>query len=214
MAEKGESSSKAVEESETETLKIEGSGKGITEHMSQMREHMMKLAIEKAQELKNSVVPAGEEDEMVKLRSMDGVTFEVEASIAKEMETVQSFIEECGRDPSEVIPLHNVSSRELSRIVRYCSEHLRLARDGDIKGTKEFDNRFVAALSLYEMKELVLAANYLNMKKLLDFLSASIAEVIKNKSVEFVREFFGVDNDYTPEEEHQYRSLHAWAFKG
>ncbi|KAK7381378.1 hypothetical protein VNO78_34024 [Psophocarpus tetragonolobus] len=74
----------------------------------------------------------------------------------------------------QVILLHNVSGRKLSHIVRYCFEHLRLVRDND---SKEFDKRFVAALSVYEMKELVLAANYLNMKKFLDFLFGSTNQV-------------------------------------
>ncbi|KAK7388567.1 hypothetical protein VNO78_23388 [Psophocarpus tetragonolobus] len=91
---------------------------------------MMKLAIQKEEELKNLV----------------------EALITKEMETVQLFTNECIPDPSKVISLHNVSGRTLFHIIRYCSKHLCLARDGDINDMKEFDKRFVMALSVYKMK--------------------------------------------------------------
>lgn len=65
-----------------------------------------------------------------------------------------------------------------------------------------------------EVKELFLAANYLNIKKLLEFLSQVIADRIANKSVEYVRRYFGIENDYTPEEEAKLREELAWTFTG
>lgn len=39
-----------------------------------------------------------------------------------------------------------------------------------------------------------------------------MADEIKRRSVEEIREFFNVDNDYTPEEEEEERSNIKWAF--
>ncbi|TKY49426.1 SKP protein 14 [Spatholobus suberectus] len=153
----------------------------------------------------------GEETKKVKVKTADDVSFEVEPSIVKEMETVQSFIDANGADASVVIPLPNVASRHLGRIIEYCSEHCRAAGTGSLK---EFDERFLEELSPEELKELLLAANYLDIKILLDFLSNSIADLIENKSPEFVRNFFDIINDYTLEEEARIRDANAWAFEG
>ena len=49
--------------------------------------------------------------------------------------------------------------------------------------------------------DLVIAANYLDIKPLLRLASARIAALIKGKSIEEIRQFFKMTNDFTPEEE-------------
>ncbi|WRX28336.1 SKP1 component, partial [Theobroma cacao] len=44
-------------------------------------------------------------------------------------------------------------------------------------------------------------------------LPNAVADRIKNKSVEYVRRFFGIENDYTPEEEAAIRAENEWAFE-
>ncbi|XVF33815.1 hypothetical protein REPUB_Repub18cG0003200 [Reevesia pubescens] len=61
---------------------------------------------------------------------------------------------------------------------------------------------------------MILAANYLNIKDLLDMLNQAVADRIENKSVEYVRRFFGIENDYTAEEEAEVRAQNEWAFQG
>jgi S-phase kinase-associated protein 1 len=41
----------------------------------------------------------------------------------------------------------------------------------------------------------------------------AVADQIKRRSVEEIREFFNIDNDYTPEEEEEERSNIRWAFE-
>jgi len=47
---------------------------------------------------------------------------------------------------------------------------------------------------------MLLAANFLNQQDLLDLLSARLCMILRNKTVEEVRAFFRVINDYTDEE--------------
>ena len=47
----------------------------------------------------------------------------------------------------------------------------------------------------------MLAANYLDIKPLLKLGSAKIASLIKGKPIEEIRQFFQMENDFTPEEE-------------
>ncbi|MCI49592.1 SKP1-like protein 14-like, partial [Trifolium medium] len=49
---------------------------------------------------------------------------------------------------------------------------------------------------------------------LLDFLSQVIADRIANKSVEYVRKYFGIENDFTPEDEAKLREELPWTFTG
>ena len=58
--------------------------------------------------------------------------------------------------------------------------------------------------------ELVLAANYLDIKPLLDLTCATIASMIKGKSAEEIRKIFNIVNDFTPEEEAQIREDNKW----
>lgn len=65
-----------------------------------------------------------------------------------------------------------------------------------------------------EVKVLFLASNYLNVDRLFAFLSQTIANRIENKSIEYVRKYFGIDNDFTPDEEAKLREERVWAFRG
>ena len=54
-----------------------------------------------------------------------------------------------------------------------------------------------------ELFELVMAANYLDIKPLLELSCAKVASQIKNKSVVEIRKYFNIENDFTPEEKAQ-----------
>lgn len=81
------------------------------------------------------------------------------------------------------------------------------------KHLKAFDAKLLEGLNTDELKELLLVAFKLDVKELIDFMAYSVANAIKNKSVEFVRDFFYYENDFTPEEEAEYREKNAWAFE-
>ncbi|MCI92688.1 SKP1-like protein 1A-like, partial [Trifolium medium] len=49
--------------------------------------------------------------------------------------------------------------------------------------------------------ELILAANYLNIRSLLELTCQTAADMIKDKTVEEIRQIFQIVNDYSPEEE-------------
>jgi len=61
--------------------------------------------------------------------------------------------------------------------------------------------------------ELILAANYLNIKPLLDLTCLTVANMIKGKTPEEIRKTFNIPNDFTPEEEEKVRRENQWAFE-
>lgn len=61
------------------------------------------------------------------------------------------------------------------------------------------------------MFEIILAANYLDIKPLLDLGCRTVAGMMKGKSAEEIRKLFNIKNDFTAEEEAQIRRENEWA---
>lgn len=57
------------------------------------------------------------------------------------------------------------------------------------------------------------AANFLNIKGLLDLVANTIAELIKDMMPEEVRKIFNIENDFTKEEEEKLRGENEWAYE-
>uniref|UniRef100_N1QWV0 SKP1-like protein 11 n=1 Tax=Aegilops tauschii TaxID=37682 RepID=N1QWV0_AEGTA len=57
------------------------------------------------------------------------------------------------------------------------------------------------------------AANFLNIKGLLDLTCQTVADMIKGKTPEEIRKTFNIKNDFTPEEEEEIRRENQWAFE-
>lgn len=77
---------------------------------------------------------------------------------------------------------------------------------------KRFDDAYVQ-VSKDVLFELVLAANYLNIKGLLDLTCGAVANLIKGKTPEEIRAEFNIESDMTEEEEAAARRENAWAFE-
>lgn len=84
----------------------------------------------------------------ITLKSSDGEVFEVEQAVALESQTIKHMIEdECAHTG---IPLPNVTSKILSKVIEYCKKHVdaaaasvdRAAADAD-DDVKAFDAEFV-----------------------------------------------------------------------
>ncbi|GKD11584.1 SKP1-like protein 1A, partial [Tanacetum coccineum] len=105
------------------------------------------------------------------------------------------------------IPLPNVKSGILSKVIEYCKKHVK-APDTEDKIAKEdlkaFDAEFVK-VDQNTLFDLIEAANYLNVKSLLDLTCQTVAEMIKGKTPEKIRKKFNIKNDYTREEEEAVR---------
>ncbi|KAK0582786.1 hypothetical protein LWI29_029503 [Acer saccharum] len=151
------------------------------------------------------------------LRSSDGETFEVEEAVALESQTIKHMVEDdCANNE---IPLPNVSSSVLSKVIEYCKKHVDSGSNSK-SDKKPIDDDDITAWDADFVKvdqntlfDLILAANYLDIKGLLDLTCKTVADMITGKTPEEIRSMFNIKNDFTPEEEEEVRRENQWAFE-
>ncbi|XP_026432627.1 SKP1-like protein 1B [Papaver somniferum] len=148
---------------------------------------------------------------MVTLKSSDGETFDVEESVALQSQTIKHMIEDDCADNG--IPLPNVTSNILAKVIEYCRKHDdnadEKAKDDELKN---WDAEFVK-VDQSTLFDLILASNYLNVKELLDLTCQTVADMIKGKSPKEIRKTFNIKNDFTPAEEEEVRRENQWDFE-
>ncbi|KAL3634320.1 SKP1-like protein 20 [Castilleja foliolosa] len=180
------------------------------------------------------------EEKKIVLRSSDGEVFEVAEAVAVESQTIKHMIEDdCAYAE---IPIHNVTGVILAKVIEYCKRHVDACAPTSAANTddkpsstpvststantddkpsstpvsddelKAFDDDFVK-VDLSTLFDLILAANYLNIKSLLDLGCQTVADMIKGKTPEEIRKHFNIKNDFTPEEEEEVRKENEWAFQ-
>lgn len=135
------------------------------------------------------------------------------------------MLEDLGENEDHVIPLPNVTGPILQKVIEWCAHHRsdppapdssasqsddfmrqqqRLTEDID-----EWDTEFVK-VDQGTLFELILAANYMEIRPLLDLTCKTVANMIKGKNPEEIRKTFNIINDFTPEEEEQVRRENEW----
>ncbi|CAB4299582.1 unnamed protein product [Prunus armeniaca] len=155
---------------------------------------------------------ASVEMKKITLKSDDGEIFEVEEAVAMQSQTIRHMVEDdCADGP---IPLPNVASNILAKVIEYCKKKHEEDADGEKnkEDIKNWDAAFVK-VDQSTLFDLILAANYLNIKSLLDLTCQTVADMIKGNTPEEIREIFNIKNDFTPEEEQEIRNENRWAFE-
>ncbi|CCK69637.1 SCF ubiquitin ligase subunit SKP1 KNAG_0C05390 [Huiozyma naganishii CBS 8797] len=116
-----------------------------------------------------------------------------------------------------VMPVPNVRSSVLQKVIEWAEHH----RDSTFPDEEDDDSRKSAPVDAWDREflkvdqemlyEIILAANYLNIKPLLDAGCKVVAEMIRGRSPEEIRRTFNIVNDFTPEEEAAIRRENEWA---
>lgn len=177
----------------------------------------------------------------VHLVSQEGESFEVSLENAKMSELVKTMIdEEQDEDEAQEIPLPNVKSAILAKVIEFIQRHktepmteiekvCRTDFPNKVSRSHLFLSLLIQPLKSAQMSEvvqewyanfvnveqevlfeLILAANFMDIKPLLDLTCATVASMIKGKTPEEIRKTFNIVNDFTPEEEAQVREENKW----
>jgi S-phase kinase-associated protein 1 len=170
---------------------------------------------------------------IVKFISSDDKSFCVERDVISQSVTIKNMLEDIATDDVP-IPLPNVSGQILEKIITYCNYHatpvanettstatgstvgstvgsVEPTVDGSIKHIEisPWDEEF-CKIGLPILFELILAANYLDIKPLLDLTCQTIANMIKGKTTAEIRKTFNITSDLTPEEEKEIIKENEW----
>lgn len=112
---------------------------------------------------------------------------------------------------NDPIPLPKVNGKTLSKLLQWCEYH----KEDPIPTEKEMEENKIKTdnipcwdedflnMDLNMLFEVILAANYLDIRGLLDVSSKTVANMIKGKTPEQIRQTFDIQNDFTPDEEEQ-----------
>ncbi|GMH72437.1 hypothetical protein TrLO_g15558 [Triparma laevis f. longispina] len=165
---------------------------------------------------------AGMTDERnLTLLSQEGDSFQVPVSIARMSELVKTMVDDdddADDDEQQEVPLPNVKSSVLSKVIDFAKHHATEPMSEIDKPLKSANMSEVVQSWYSEfvdvdqelLFELILAANYMDIKPLLDLTCATVASMIKGKTPEEIRKTFNIVNDFTPEEEAQVREENKW----
>jgi S-phase kinase-associated protein 1 len=162
----------------------------------------------------------------VELVSLENQSFTVsKAVIGRISKTIYDLMADSPHSTS--IPLPTVESLILGYIVQYAKIHakditppavltMEITRDGKERvpdkpvEQSEPDKEFIKALSQEDIFKIILAANYLDIRPLLDLGCQAIAQSVLGKTPKEIYTMFGVEKELTPEEEEEVRKENPW----
>ena len=149
---------------------------------------------------------------------------DIDLRVAKMSITLKTMIE-CTTSVNEANPVHlsEISSVILDKTLEYLQYHFddpiedKDSDDEDYNDIKrsddisEWDRKFMKDIEKDALFELIQAANYLNIKGLLELCCKVAANQIRGKSAEEVQEMWNIKCDLTEEEVEQLKKENAWA---
>jgi S-phase kinase-associated protein 1 len=152
--------------------------------------------------------------------SSDDEKFPVDLKVAEKSILIKNMVNDLNPDGLEEdfeLPTPNVKLTVLAKILEWCEHHKdTIFPDDDEEDAKksapvdEWDKNFLQ-VDQEMLYEIMLAANYLNIRPLLDSGCKIVAEMIRGKSPEELRRTFNIVNDFSPEEEAAIRRENEWA---
>ncbi|KAF8653076.1 hypothetical protein HU200_062517 [Digitaria exilis] len=124
-----------------------------------------------------------------------------------------------------VVEIPNLTAATLSRVVTYVKKHF--GSGGANPAADDYHSTFVPSdddpLACFDHKlvnvdnealfDLIEAAEYLSIEKLLDLACKAVADQMRGRPLEEIRKTFNIVNDYTEEEEDEVRRENTWAFQ-
>lgn len=145
------------------------------------------------------------DNRLFKLATSDGSAIEVPYSFIAKCITLKNMLEDFGNDIDTPIPIHNLSASTLARVIEFShlpelplTEPKQIPIDPNPEAPVSKQRAFFADMPQDQLFEMILAANYLDYRPLLDCACRTVSEMIVNKTPEEIRVTFGIKNDFTP----------------
>ncbi|XP_039135443.1 SKP1-like protein 1 [Dioscorea cayenensis subsp. rotundata] len=144
---------------------------------------------------------------MIKLRSSDGMEYEVEEHTAEQSAFIRGLM--MFSDARENgVTISDVKGSILAKVMDYCKKHAETADHVELDC---WDAEFVNVEN-HILYDFIMAALALTINSLLRLCCKKVAQLIKGLTADEIREIFNIQNDFTPEEAEAVRRENLWEF--
>ena len=158
-----------------------------------------------------------EASDYIKLQSKEGKEFTLTKKQAEISVLLKSTIQDFQGDI--IVPLSEMDEKTTQKVVDYLVQfdgHMPPEIEKPLKSanmkevTDSWSAEFIDALSLEELVDLTVAANFMELQPLLDLTCAKIASMCKDKSEDEIFKTFGVTETFSEEEKAKIREENKW----
>ncbi|XP_034652154.1 S-phase kinase-associated protein 1 [Drosophila subobscura] len=146
---------------------------------------------------------------VIRLESSDGVVFDTDAETAKCSGTIRHMLEDCRLEDEveeqPLIPVPNVNSTTLQKILSWAQYHRNDVPTAEEDETEKYpvcqwDADFLATVDQGTLFELIMAANYLDIRALMNAACQTVANMIKGHTSDEIRLIFNIPREATEED--------------
>jgi S-phase kinase-associated protein 1 len=185
----------------------------VTASLAELNYTVVDKETRKIRNILDQICIGKKKNELVKLTTNDG-SVQIPYYIAEYSFLIKSILdrndEEDEEDKDDEIPLTEVTYPILCKILYFLKKYSeepfdqieKPLRSENLKEivSDEWYADFIERLSQEELFAIIQAANYMDIKPLLDLSCASVAAMIKGKTPEEIRVAFNIDDDFTDDE--------------
>jgi S-phase kinase-associated protein 1 len=134
-------------------------------------------------------------------------------SVWSQSETISTMV--IDTDPGDTIPLASVSKEALDKAVEWMEKMAAFKADGTSDEDKQtWINKYKESMAAQDQLPLLFktmtAANFMNIKLLLDELCKFVADMIAQRTPDEILDYFNIKKDATPEEEQELIATYDW----
>ena len=153
----------------------------------------------------------------IKIQLKEGREFVVSRKAAELSELLTGTMNDYPDNP--VLPLTDVDDKTAEKVVEYLlhfngvnpPEIEKPLPSGDLKSvTDEWSFNYVDKISLEDLVNITVAANFMGIQSLLDLCCAKLASMCKDKSEEDIFKMFNITETFTEEEKEKIRQENSW----
>ncbi|KAJ9633923.1 hypothetical protein H2201_008596 [Coniosporium apollinis] len=145
---------------------------------------------------------ASSQRSQVTVTTNDGVNIHVDRQVAERSVLIKNLLEDVP-ETGESIQLPNVNEAIMRKVIKWCEHHrndLAEPEEDDSHMPKtstdidEWDRKFMQ-VDQETLFQIILVANYLDIKALLDLGNKTVEDMTKGKSPEEIRKTFNIEDD-------------------
>ena len=159
-------------------------------------------------------------ESIITIITKEGKELEITKNAAELSELLKQTINDFPNE--DKFPLNEIDEKSAEKVKEYLT-HFNGKAPPDIEKplssniikniTDEWSADFIDKMSLDDIINLIVAANYMGINCLLDLCSAKIATYFKDKSEEEIKKEFKIKQSFTEEEKNKIREENKWIEK-